>query len=267
MAKVNKFMFRGYDLRGIVDEDLNPEIVEHIGKAHGTYMKRKGITKALIGYDSRATSEEYKDALARGFSYAGVDTIDIGLCLVGTFYWAQHYLKCPGGGFVTASHNPKEYNGFKLAIDYSETLVGDSIQELRKMVETEDYDKAEVPGKIEKQDVNEAYAKDVVARLPLEKKFKIVVDPSCTTAGAIAPGFFEKAGCEVVKENCNLDPSFPVGPADPVELSVAKRLSKEVLAAGADIGFSYDADGDRIGIVYEKGQIIFNELLFFFFGF
>lgn len=259
--QVNPNIFRGYDLRGIVDKDLNPEIAEHLGKAHGTYMKRHGVTKAVVGRDCRFTSTEYSEALIRGFSWAGVDTIDIGMCLVGTFYWAQYHLDSPGGAFVTASHNPSEYNGFKFAIDFSETLVSESIQEIRRMVEEEDYEQGEVPGKIGKQDIGEAYFEDLNKRLPITKKFKVVVDPSNSTAGAIVPEFLQKIGCEVVEKNCHIDPSFPLGTPDPTESLVAERVSKEVLEEKADIGFSYDADGDRIGIVDDKGGIIWNDVL------
>jgi len=261
MPQVNKFMFRGYDLRGVVGEDLNPEIVEHLGRAHGTMLKRAGMTKALIGRDSRATSEEYAQALARGYNQVGLDVVDIGLCLVGVFYWAQYYLKIPGGAFVTASHNPAQYNGFKFAVNYSETLVGENIQDLRKMVETEDYDLSENQGQVEKQEVLGAYNADIVKRLPLSKKFKVVVDASCATAGVIAPDFFREAGCEVVESNCQLDSSFPLGTPDPTETFVAERLSRKVLEVNADVGFSYDADGDRIGIVDNKGTIIWNDVL------
>lgn len=259
--KINPNIFRGYDLRGIAGTDLNPEIVEHIGKAHGTYMKRHGIKKAIVGRDCRATSKEYSDAIIRGFSWAGIETIDIGMTLVGTFYWAQYYLNIKGGAFVTASHNPPEYNGFKFAIDFSETLVSEGIQELRKMVEEEDYEQGEVTGKIEEQDINDAYLDDMSKRLPINKKFRVVVDPSCSTAGAIVPKMLRKIGCDVVEKNCNIDSNFPLGTPDPTETVVAKRVAKEVLEEKADIGFSYDADGDRIGIVDEKGGIIWNDVL------
>lgn len=259
--KITPTMFRGYDLRGLVDKELNPEIVEHIGKAHGTYMKRRGITKAVVGQDCRATSADYSAALIRGYSWAGIDTIDIGMTLVGTFYWSQYYLNIKGGAFVTASHNPPEFNGFKFAIDLSETLVSDGMQELRRMVEEEDYEQGEVPGQVEKKEINEAYLEDISKRLSIDKKFKIVVDPSCSTAGAIVPKMLRKIGCEVVEKNCNIDPTFPLGTPDPTETQVASRVAQEVLEEKADLGFSYDADGDRIGIVDEKGGIIWNDVL------
>lgn len=259
--KINPHIFRGYDLRGVVDKDLNSEIVTHLGKAHGTYMKRHGITKAVVGYDCRATSPEYSQALMSGFSWVGIDTIDIGLNLVGTFYWAQYFLNHPGGAFVTASHNPAEYNGFKFAIDFSETLVSEGMQELRRIVEEEDYIKGTKEGRLEKKDIRGDYFKDIIKRLPVTKKFKVVIDPSHSTAGVIAPEFLRQAGCEVIENNCQIDPTFPLGTPDPTEIIVAQRLSKKVLEEKADIGFSYDPDGDRIGIVDDKGGIIWNDIL------
>jgi len=259
--KVNPDMFRGYDLRGIAGKDLTPGIVEHLGKAHGTYLKRQGITKALVGHDSRATSPEYSTSLIKGYNWAGVNTIDIGLNLVGTFYWAQYYLNIKGGAFVTASHNPAEYNGFKFAINFSETMVSDGIQILRQMVEREDYEPGEIPGENETQDIRQAYFDDILKRLPLQKKFKVVIDASCATAGMIAPELLKLAGCEVIENNCNLDSSFPLGTPDPTENAVATRLSQKVLETKADLGFTYDADGDRIGIVDNRGGIIWNDVL------
>lgn len=254
-------MFRGYDLRGIAGQDLTPEIVEHLGRAHGAYLKRRGITKALVSRDSRLTSAEYSTCLIKGLNWVGLDTVDIGLNLVGTFYWAQYYLDIKSGAFVTASHNPAEYNGFKFAIDFSETLVSDGIQELKRLVEEENYKRGEKPGQHKVIDIRQAYFNDILKRLPLEKKFKVVIDASCATAGVIAPELLRQAGCEVIEKNCQLDPSFPLGTPDPTEMVVAERLSKEVITEGADLGFSYDPDGDRIGIVDDKGGIIWNDVL------
>jgi phosphomannomutase/phosphoglucomutase len=259
--KVNPNIFRGYDLRGLVDIDLSPELAEHLGKAFGTYLKRHKIIETVVGRDCRETSPAYSEALSRGLAWAGLDVIDIGMQLVGTFYWAQHYLKRQGGVYVSASHNPPEFNGFKFANDYSETLVSDGMIELRRMVEEEDYEQGETPGTIKQQDIRQAYYDDVLKRLPVNKKFKVVVDPGCTTAGAIAPDLLRQAGCEVIEHNTNVDPTFPLGIADPTETSVMERLRQEVLDAGADIGLTYDADGDRIGIVDEKGGIIWNDVL------
>lgn len=259
--KINPFIFRGYDLRGLVDKDLNPEIVAHLGKSFGTFLKRRGIKKAVVSFDSRATSPQYSKIIIENLSWVGIDTIDIGMELIGTFYWSQYYLDCQGGVYVTGSHNPVEYNGFKFANDFSETLVSDGIQELRQMVENEDYEQGKVQGKIEKQDIRMAYFTDLLKRLPVEKKFKVIIDSSCSTAGVIAPDLLSQAGCEVIKNNCELNPSFPLGVPDPTSLIIAQRLRDKVLQENADIGFSYDADGDRIGIVDNKGNIIWNDVL------
>lgn len=259
--KVNAAIFRGYDLRGLVDVDLSPELAEHLGKAFGTYLKRRGITEAVVGRDCRASSPAYSEALIKGLSWTGVSVIDIGMQLVGTFYWSQHYLKRPGGVYVSASHNPPEFNGFKFANDYSETLVSDGMREMLRLVQEEDYDEGEAPGAVEQRDIMSDYFADIIQRVPVGKPFKVVVDPGCTTAGAIAPDLLRQAGCEVIEHNTKVDPSFPLGIADPTETSVMERLRDEVLAAHADIGFTYDADGDRIGIVDEKGSIIWNDVL------
>jgi len=259
--KVNPNMFRGYDLRGVSGKDLTPEIVERLGRAYGAYLKKHNINKAMVGRDSRLTSPEYSTAIIKGYNWAGIDTIDIGLSLVGILYWAQYYLNIKGGAFVTASHNPSEYNGFKFAIDFSETLVSDGIQELRRMVEEEDYEPGKIPGKNQEQDIKQAYFDDILKRLPLEKKFKVVIDASCATAGVIAPELLRQAGCEVIENNCQLDSSFPLGTPDPTENAVAQRLGQKVLASKADLGFSFDADGDRIGIVDGNGGIIWNDVL------
>jgi phosphomannomutase/phosphoglucomutase len=259
--QVNPQIFRAYDLRGVADVDLNPEIVEHIGRAFGTYLKRHKLNTAVVGHDSRQSSESYRDALIKGLTWTGIDVTDIGLAMVGMFYWSQYYLKSPGGVFITASHNPPQFNGFKFANDYSETLVTDGMKELLRLVEEEDYDEGKNPGKVTKQDIREAYYDDLIGRMDIKKKMKIVVDPSGTTAGQIMPALFRKAGMEVVEKHCELVPGFYKGAADPTEAMIAERLRDEVLEAKADIGFSYDCDGDRIGIVDEKGGIIWNDVL------
>lgn len=269
--KVNPYIFRGYDIRGIVDQDLNSEIVEHIGRAHGTFLKKKGIKKAIVGCDCRRTSLQYSKDLTEGLNWAGIDVTHIGMEMIGTFYWSQYYLDCKGGAYVTASHNPAQYNGFKLANDFSETLVADGIQELKRMIETEDYEKAEVSGKFEERNVRQAYFDDLLKRFGFSAQggprpegypdWKVVVDPSCSTAGVIVPDILRQAGFEVSEQNCKIDPSFPLGTPDPTDIVVAKRLSQEVLKEKADIGFSYDTDGDRMGIVDERGNIIWNDIL------
>ncbi|MDO8559210.1 MAG: phosphomannomutase/phosphoglucomutase [bacterium] len=259
--QVNPYIFRGYDIRGLVNKDLNPEIAEHIGKAFGAFLIRRGIKEAVVSFDSRATSQEYSQAVIKGLSWSGIDVINIGLNLIGTFYWSQYHLNCQGGIYVTASHNPVEYNGFKLANGFSETLVSEGLQELREIIEKEDYRQGVKIGSVKVCDIRRDYFADLLKRLPIKKKFKVVIDPSCSTAGAVAPDLLRKAGCQVVESNCQLDSSFPLGTPDPTSLAVARRLKEKVLQEKADMGFSYDADGDRIGIVDDKGNILWNDVL------
>lgn len=259
--KVNPNIFRGYDIRGIAGKDLTPDFAYNLGRAFGAFLNHKGIYQAIVGQDCRISSPEYSREVVNGLNWAGIDVIDIGLNLVGTFYWSQYHLKCRGGVYVTASHNPAEYNGFKLAIDFSETLVSDDIQELRSMIEREDFIEGEKRGNITHRDVRSDYIQDLLKRIVLKKKFRVVVDPGFSTAGIIVPDLLRMAGCDVVEKNCVIDSSFPLGTPDPIDIEVVRRLGKEVLEAKADLGLTYDADGDRIGIVDEKGGIVWNDVL------
>ncbi len=259
--KVNPLIFRGYDLRGLVGEDLSPELALHLGKAFGTYLKRNGIDSAVVGYDSRETGPEYSQNFIEGVSWTGTKVFDIGMQMIGNFYWSQYYLQSRGGTFITASHNPPEFNGYKFGNDYSETLVSDGMQEMRRLVEEEDYEQGENPGAVQKEDIKQVYFNDLLKRLKVTGKVKVAIDSSCATSGNFAPDLLRQAGCEVVEFNTTVDSSFPLGTANPLESTVINRLSKEVIESGADIGFTWDADGDRIGIVDENGSIILNDVL------
>jgi phosphomannomutase/phosphoglucomutase len=259
--QVNTQLFRGYDLRGLVGKDLSPELALHLGKAYGTYLTRRDMHSAVVGRDCRETGPLYSQELIKGLRWAGIDVTEIGMQLVGTFYWSQYYLKIPAGVYVSASHNPPAFNGFKFANGYSETLVSEGMQELCRLVQEEDYDQGEAEGALAETDIRPPYYKDLLERLPIHKRFKVVVDPGCTTAGEIAPALLKQAGCEVIEYNTKVDPTFPMGVADPTETQVVERLRDEVLESKADIGFTYDADGDRIGIVDEAGNIIWNDMV------
>lgn len=258
--KINPYIFRGYDLRGVVDKDLNPEIVEHLGKAYGTFLAKRGIKKAVVGHDCRLSSESYSEAMIKGLLATGIDVVDIGLALAGSVYWAQYYFESPGCVSVSASHNPAQYNGFKFGTGLSATMVAEEIQELRQIADKGEFAQNQ-RGKLEKQDIKEIYFDDLLKRFSMPVKFKVVVDPSHSTPGAFVPELLKKAGCEVICCNCELDGSFPLGAPDPTEKEVAERLSKKILETNADIGFSYDSDGDRIGVVDEKGNILWNDIL------
>jgi len=169
--KINPQIFRGYDIRGVVNEDLSAEFYEHLGKAYGTYLKRNSIDDtSIVARDARATSIEYSNAFVKGVTWAGIDVLDIGLTLVGNFYWSQYHLKHKGGIFITASHNPSNYNGAKLSVDYSETMVSEQIQEIRKLIEEENYDKGGKTGEYKKVDINSEYIKDMKSMSKMQEK-------------------------------------------------------------------------------------------------
>ena len=257
--KVNPYIFRGYDIRGLVDKDLNPEIVEWLGRSYGTFLLKRGIKKAVIGHDCRLTSKSYSEAIIKGILSTGVDVIDIGLALAGTIYWAQYYFKAEGCVSVSASHNPAEFNGFKLGTGFSKTMVSDDLFELRQISEKGEFLCGH--GGLEEKDIKKIYFDDLLRRFSLPLKFKVVVDPGNSTAGVFAPELLEMAGCEVVRNNCELDGNFPLGTPDPTERKVAERLSKKVLETNSDLGFSFDSDGDRIGVVDDRGNILWNDIL------
>jgi phosphomannomutase/phosphoglucomutase len=260
--KVNPQIFRGYDLRGVVGDDLSTKLFEHLGKGYSSYLIKHNIgDTVIVGRDARETSLEYSSALIKGITGSGLNVIDIGMTFVGTFYWSQYFLKQKGGVFITASHNPKNYNGAKFSVDYSETMVTDEIQELRKIVEDEAYETTGKSGKITKKDIKEDYIKEMKERVEIVKPLKVLVDTGYSTGGVIVPEVLKAFGLDVVEMHTKVDSSFPLGAPDPTETELAERLSKEVVESSADVGFSYDSDGDRIGIVDEKGEIIWNDIL------
>lgn len=252
-------IFRGYDIRGIAGKELDAESAELIGKAHGTYLKSIGVTKAVVGSDNRLTSDEYRDAVIKGLISTGVDVVDLGTCTTSMVYWAQYHFEAPGAVMVTASHNPAEYNGFKLAKGLSDTLT--PIEKIKELVETAKFEVGEGQLEIANPDFIGIYNKEIIDKAGEIKPMKVVVDASNGTAGKFMPDVLRKLGCEVIEKNCELDGSFPNGTPDPTEEKIAQRLADEVLEAGADIGFTFDGDGDRLGVVDEKGDIIWNDVL------
>lgn len=260
--KVNPLIFRGYDLRGVVKKDLSKKLFNHLGKAYATFVSRNNIDDTVIvGRDSRATSESYSNALIMGLVSSGINVVDIGMTFVGTFYWSQYFFKHKGGVFITASHNPKNYNGAKFSVDYSETMIGNQIQQLRQLVEHEDFKKEQTKGDVKKVDIKKDYIKVLRSKIKINKKLKVLIDTSYSTGGVIVPDVFKAFGINVVEKHTKIDHKFPLGAPDPTDTELTDRLGKEVKECGADVGFSYDSDGDRIGIVNEKGEAIWNDML------
>ncbi len=254
-------IFRGYDIRAVVDEDINEEAMELMGRGYATFLSRRRINESVVGRDNRLTSKAYSQAFIKGLRDCGINVVDFGLGLSQIMYFAQYHYKSKGGCFITASHNPKNFNGMKLAVGFSQTMVTEEIQEFKKITQSGKYVKAKKRGIYKKDDVFPAYKQDILKRISINKKFKVVVDGCNAPGGLFVPKILRAAGCEVIEQNCNLDGNFPSGTPDPTEKAVQERLAKGVVKAKADIGFSYDVDGDRMGVVDEKGNLIWNDTL------
>ncbi len=258
--KINPFIFRNYDIRGIVGKDLDAHNTEALGKAYGTLLHKRKIRHAVVGRDCRVSGKEFQAAFIRGLTSTGVDVIDIGMVMTQMMYFAQYRFQTNGGAMITASHNPHNYNGFKLAIGFSKTTESKELQEMRGYVEEEKYIRAET-GRITTADIKEDYFNDILKRIKLKKRFKVVVDSRHGTTGMYIPELLKRAGCEVIGKNLEVDGRFPKGTPDPTEARFLTELSKEVIQQKADIGVAFDGDGDRIGVVDEKGNILWNDVL------
>ena len=261
IKQIPDHVYRGYDLRGVVGADLDEERVEMLGKGYATYLLQRRIYDCVVGYDSRESSPRFRDALVRGLTTSGITVFDIGMTLSQIAYFAQYYFRTRGMVMITASHNPKEFNGFKFGIGYSETMLTQDIKDFRDLVKSGKFISITPPGKHIQKDIKADYIDDIFRRIGKIGKFKVVIDSCAATTGLFLPDILRRAGCEVIEQNTKPDPTFPVGVADPTEREVQERLAKRVVAEKADLGFSYDTDGDRIGIVDSQGGLIWNDTL------
>ncbi|HLW47022.1 MAG TPA: phosphomannomutase/phosphoglucomutase [bacterium] len=252
-------IFREYDIRGVVGRDLDADAAGMIARAFGVYLRRAGVRRAVIGHDNRVSSVELYTAATRGLTAAGCDVIGIGLAITPMLYFAVHHFEVPGGMMVTASHNPPEFNGFKLCLGPG-TLFGAQIQDVRML--TQAATEAATPGTTEDRAVFPAYRQALVERIRLgPKRLRVALDCGNGTAGAFAPEIFRAWGCDVLPLYCDLDPSFPHHHPDPVAPENLTDLIRLVRDSGADVGIGLDGDGDRIGVVDDRGAILWGDLL------
>ncbi|OQY68509.1 hypothetical protein B6D29_00730 [Microgenomates bacterium UTCPR1] len=261
MKQIPDHVFRGYDLRGLVGSELNEETVAQLGKGYATWLLGRRVYDCVVGYDSRKSSPQFRDIIAKVLIESGITVYDIGMTLSQISYFAQYYFRTRGMIMITASHNPKEYNGFKFATGFSSTMETDEVVAFRELVKSGNFTKKKPVGKYIKQDVFPVYVDDLFKRIGPIRKFKVVVDSCAATTGLFLPTILRRIGCDVVEQNTKPDPNFPVGVADPTEKEVQERLAKRVVKEKADLGFSYDTDGDRMGIVDNQGGLIWNDVL------
>jgi len=248
-------MFREYDIRGRVnDEELNARSAEFIGRGFGTFLDRRGIADMVVGYDSRFGSVEIKDGLVKGLRAAGRNVVMVGMCLTPMMYWSQYRFKVKGGAMITGSHNPKGWNGLKLGAGFSYTLVGDEIRELYQIIEEEAF--VEGHGDYSEASIIDDYEADLTGRVKIARPLRVVIDTGNGTAGAFAPRIFTKAGLQVIEQFTELDPDFPNHEPDPARKDTVEVLGERVRREKADMGIAFDGDGDRFGLVDERGEVI-----------
>ncbi len=258
MQKINPKIFREYDIRGIVGEDLSDEIAYVLGKAFAEYLKSFGTKKVLVARDTRKTSESYQKALMRGLTERGCVVYDMSIAIVSTLHFATEHWGIGGGIMVTASHNPPQYNGFKLS-HKDNSVSGDKLQEVRKIAEkiaNENESSNPIQGKIIPfSEANDVYYNEIKKRIHLKKKLKVVVDSGGAIAGIFIPDLLRDLDCEVTELYSEIDPNNPPHTIDPSVISAHNDLIKKVLETKADLGVMFDGDADRVGFVDEKGSI------------
>lgn len=263
MSFIHDSIFRQYDIRGIYNEDLTPRDGELMGRAFGTYIKRRGETTAIVGRDNRKSSPELFHSVVQGLLDTGIDVKDIGVVVSPIFYYATHRYGIPSGIMITASHNPASYNGFKVQFG-GRTLYGEELQELKGMIQRDDFESGQ--GKLAVQSPVADYIGMIKEKIKLKgRPLKVVVDCGNGTASLFAPDLLRELGCEVIPLYCDSDPDFPNHFPDPVKPENLKELIAEVKVHGADLGVGFDGDGDRLGVVDDQGKIIWGDMLMILF--
>ena len=261
---IDESIFKAYDIRGIYPDNLDEDLVQKIGRAYVNYLELSG-SRVVVGRDMRLSGEALEEAFIQGVTEAGADVLDIGLVSTDALYFAVGYLEEPGGAMITASHNPKEYNGLKLCRENAIALSGEEgIFQIRDLVLSGELPKAhEYSGSVEEDDITAEYAKHCLSFINTEglRPLKIVVDAGNGMAGKMLPPIFEGLPFECVPMYFELDGSFPNHPPNPIEPKNIEELQQRVIAEGADFGAAFDGDADRVFVVDEKGVTISGDLL------
>lgn len=256
---VNPSIFRAYDIRGIVDLDLSEAVYQTLGRAAGTYFRRSGRTRIVVGRDARLTSPAFTAALIDGLRASGCNVVDLGMVATPLMYFALAFLGADGGAVVSASHNPPEFNGLKLRqsdpMYGGEPLDSAAIQEVGRIANSGHFEQG--AGSYEQMDLEDAYVADVVSHFKLPQPVRVVLDGGNGVAGPIGQRTLEAIGCEVVPLFIEPDGTFPNHHPDPLKEANVRDLMAKVRETGAALGIGLDGDGDRLGIVDASGHMIF----------
>ncbi|MEO8279320.1 MAG: phosphomannomutase/phosphoglucomutase [Ideonella sp.] len=254
---VSASSFKAYDIRGVVGNDIDEAFAEHLGRAFGSEAVAAGEKAVAVGRDGRLSGPALVAALMRGLASTGLDVVDLGAVTTPMLYYVaatRGRRGCHSGIQVTGSHNPKDYNGFKMVLA-GRAIYGDDIQNLRRRIEAENYTRSS--GRIAAMDIGAEYRQRIVADCKLKRPLKIVVDSGNGIPGASAPGTLRALGCEVIELYSEVDGDFPNHHPDPSKPENLVELIKTVQREGADLGLAFDGDGDRLGVVTRDGNIIY----------
>ncbi len=256
---INPSIFREYDIRGIAEKDFSDAVVNQIGRAYASFMLMRGHKRIAVGHDLRESSPRLSGGFIEALLQSGLDVVNVGQVTTPALYFAILHYQTDGGVMITGSHNPIEFNGFKLN-ENMRSIYGEDIQTLRDIILANGFEQRE-SGAEERMDVIPAYLNMLKSKFDFKKKLKIVIDAGNATAGPIAPQLWRDLGHEVIELYCEPDGRFPNHLPDPTVPKYMKDLQIEVLKHGADVGIGYDGDSDRVGAVDDKGRLIFADTL------
>ncbi len=256
MVSLSKTIFKAYDIRGVLGSTLDAGIARKIGQAFGAAALAKGERKVVIGRDGRLSGPELAASLADGLREAGVDVIDLGMVATPMVYFATNVLDARSGIMVTGSHNPPDYNGFKMVLA-GEAIYGDAIQGLYESIARGDFAPAASQGGYTTHDIKDAYIQRIAGDVKIARPIKIAVDAGNGVAGAFVGELYRAMGCEVTELFCEVDGHFPNHHPDPAHPENLEDLIRAVQTTDVELGLAFDGDGDRLGVVTKDGQIIF----------
>jgi phosphomannomutase/phosphoglucomutase len=261
--KINPQIYREYDIRGVVEKDLTPDIARRLGQGFGTHIVKLGRKDLVVGRDGRLSSKAFQEALIEGLTSTGCHVVDVGICPTPVYYFSIFHLDKDGGMMVTGSHNPPEFNGFKVSVGKS-TIFGEEIQKLGKLIEKGDF----VTGKgdVSTYEIIPPYQDTLRKNIRLGKKMKVVIDSGNGTAGPVAAPLLRDLGCELEELYCKVDGHFPNHFPDPTIPENLTDLIARVKKTEAAAGIAYDGDADRIGVADDQGNIIWGDQLMILFS-
>ena len=261
--KINPQIYREYDIRGVVDKDLTLKVVRRLGQGFGTHMVNAGRKELIVGRDGRLSSKPFSEALIEGILSTGCNVVDIGLCPTPVYYFSLFHFDKNGGVMVTGSHNPPEFNGFKVSVGKS-TIFGEEIQALGRLVEKGEF--AIGKGSLSQAEIIQSYQDYIKNNIEIRKRRRVVIDAGNGTAGPVAGPLLRDLGCEVDGLYCEIDGRFPHHFPDPTIPENLMDLIERVKKTGAHVGIGYDGDADRIGVVDDAGNIIWGDQLMILFA-